>query len=118
MAGRSASAWTTAHPMRWVKLTLPPWVRRASWLLMMRRLTSSSLAGSVRTDVAVGISRLASIRSAITADAPRSWSREASSGTALRSPSACCLGVVVAPALAAAGRAAGCSATLWRSDGR
>ena len=39
--------------MRWVKLTLPPVVRN-SWLLMMVRLTSSSLAGTARTLVAVG----------------------------------------------------------------
>ena len=52
-------------PMRWVKLTLPPWVSRRSWLLTIRRLTSSSLAGTVRTEVAVGTARLSSIRLAI-----------------------------------------------------
>ena len=39
--------------MMWVKLTLPPrW--RARWLLMTMRLSTISLAGTVRTLVAVG----------------------------------------------------------------
>ena len=57
--------------MRWVKLTLAP-VVRASWLLRICRLTSSSRAGTVRTLVAVGTPRLASMLAAIRAAAPRS----------------------------------------------
>jgi hypothetical protein len=57
--------------MRWVKLTLVPPVR-ARWLLRIIRLTSRSLAGTVRTDVAVGTPRLASMFWTIRADAPRS----------------------------------------------
>ena len=53
MAGTAISPLTTAYPIRWVKLTLPPVVRN-SWLLTMVRLTSSSLAGTTRTLVAVG----------------------------------------------------------------
>src|SRR5690606_3882987 len=65
MAGISRRARTTAHPIRWVKLTFPPLVSRRSWLLRILRLTSRSLAGIVRTEVAVGTDRLSSIRRAI-----------------------------------------------------
>src|SRR5919108_658414 len=44
--------------MMWVKLTLPPLVRDR-WLLRILRLTSSSLAGTSCTLVAVGTPRLA-----------------------------------------------------------
>ena len=54
------SARSTAKPMRCVNETLPPRAR-ARWLLRIWRLISSSLAGTVRTDVAVGTSRLASM---------------------------------------------------------
>src|SRR5690606_37248805 len=57
--------------MRWVKETLPPRLR-ARWLLMTIRLSMSSLAGSDRTLVAVGISRLASMLLTTRAVAPRS----------------------------------------------
>src|SRR6266511_3523293 len=71
MAGTAASALTTAQPIRWVKLTLPPrWRRRCP--LSTLRLTSSSLAGMTRTEVAVGTARLASITSTMRAAAPRS----------------------------------------------
>ena len=53
MAGTAIRPFTTAYPMRWVKLTFPPTVRN-SWLFTMVRLTSSSLAGTTRTLVAVG----------------------------------------------------------------
>src|SRR5664280_440786 len=56
MAGTATRLFTTAYPMRWVKLTLPPVVRN-NWLLMMVRLTSKSLAGTTLTLVAVGTSR-------------------------------------------------------------
>src|SRR6266513_2409652 len=56
--------------MRWVKLTLPPLVRDR-WLLRIVRLTSSSLAGTWRTLVAVGTPRLASMLETMRAPAPR-----------------------------------------------
>ena len=70
-AGTSCRARTTAYPMMWVKLTLAP-VVRASWLLRIRRLTSSRRAGTVRTLVAVGTPRLASMFATIREAAPRS----------------------------------------------
>src|SRR4051812_7123218 len=51
--------------------TLPPRVR-PRWLFKIWRLTSRSFAGTVRTDVAVGTSRLASMLSTTRAGAPRS----------------------------------------------
>src|SRR5512133_635614 len=56
--------------MRWVKLTLAPPVR-ARWLFRICRLTSSSLAGTVRTEVAVGTASEASMFSTMRAVAPR-----------------------------------------------
>ena len=83
----------------WVKLTLPPWRRRRCPLRTLR-LTSSSRAGTVRTEVAVGTSRLASIASTIRAAAPRSGT---SSGSAFPSPSgfALAFGPALSPPLAA-----------------
>ena len=86
----------------WVKLTLPPWRRRRCPLRTLR-LTSSSRAGTVRTEVAVGTSRLASIASTIRAAAPRSGT---SSGSALPSPSAA--GLPWAPACPGLGGRLGC----------
>src|SRR5580692_6832962 len=57
--------------MMCVKLTLAP-VVRASWLFKMSRLTSSRRAGTVRTLVAVGTDRLASMLATIRDAAPRS----------------------------------------------
>src|SRR5580704_3163182 len=57
--------------MRWVKLTFAP-VVRASWLLRICRFTSSSRAGTVRTLVAVGTARLASMLATMRDAAPRS----------------------------------------------
>ena len=57
--------------MRWVKLTLPP-RPRASALLITIRLSTRSLAGTVRTDVAVGTVRLSSMFVTTRAAAPRS----------------------------------------------
>ena len=54
--GATASALTSAYPMRWVKLTLPP-RPRARWLLITMRLSTSSFAGTARTLVAVGTQR-------------------------------------------------------------
>src|SRR5271168_1515407 len=56
--------------MMWVKLTFAP-VVRASWLFRIRRLTSRSRAGTVRTLVAVGTARLASMLATIREAAPR-----------------------------------------------
>src|SRR3954462_4168183 len=56
--------------MRCVKLTFPRPVRDR-WLLRIWRLTSSSFAGTLRTDVAVGTPRLASMFSTMRAAAPR-----------------------------------------------
>src|SRR5277367_4328366 len=56
--------------MMCVKLTFAP-VVRANWLFRIRRLTSSSRAGTVRTLVAVGTVRLASMLATIREAAPR-----------------------------------------------
>ena len=58
IAGTASTACTTAHPIRWVKLTLPP-RPPARKRLITRRFSSSSLAGTIRNEVAVGRSRLA-----------------------------------------------------------
>ena len=86
ITGNSASARTTANPMRWVKEIFPPRVRR-SWLLITRRLSASSFAGTARTDVAVGTSSDASMFFTTIDAAPRN-------------------GVVVPSSTAGAGRAA------------
>src|SRR4051812_9298986 len=65
--------------MRWVKLTLPPRAR-ARCRLMTVRLSCSSLAGTARTDVAVGTSRLAAMLATTRAAAPRSGLVGAPSG--------------------------------------
>src|SRR5437763_5612429 len=70
IAGTRASAFSTAYEIRCVKLTLAPPVR-ARWLFRICRLTSSSLAGTVRTEVAVGTPSEASMFSTIRAVAPR-----------------------------------------------
>src|ERR1700759_3499807 len=57
--------------MTWVKETLPPRVR-FRWLLMTIRLSASSLAGTARTEVAVGTVSEASMLRAIAAAAPPS----------------------------------------------
>ena len=57
--------------MMWVKLTFAP-VVRANWLFRIRRLTSRSRAGTVRTLVAVGTERLSSMLATVRAAAPRS----------------------------------------------
>src|SRR5690349_7896727 len=57
--------------MRWVKLTLPP-RERARWLLTTTRLSMSSLAGTARTLVAVGMVSELSMFETIIAAGPRS----------------------------------------------
>src|SRR5690606_1358682 len=64
--------------MMWVNDTLPP-RERARRLLMTMRLSTSSLAGTERTLVAVGTSRLVSMLEAVRAGAPRSGTTSASS---------------------------------------
>jgi hypothetical protein len=66
--------------MMCVNDTLPPRVR-ARWLFRICRLTSSSLAGTERTDVAVGTSRLASMFVTMRAAAPRRGSGSSPSST-------------------------------------
>ena len=78
------TALTTAHAMRWVKLTLPRPRLRWRCRLTIERFTSRSFAGIVRTEVAVGTPSDSSIRFAMTAAAPRSGvpaSRSGSSGS-------------------------------------
>src|SRR5947208_5917673 len=70
MAGTASSAFTTVHPIRWVNETLPPPRLDASHRLVTRRFSSSSLAGTKRNDVAVGISSDASMFVAIRAATP------------------------------------------------
>src|SRR5450631_1422198 len=71
--------------MRWVKLTLAP-VVRASWLFRIWRLTSSRRAGTLRTLVAVGTERLASMLATMREAAPRrtvaSWASPPAVGVA------------------------------------
>ena len=107
MSGNACSARTMAHPMRWVKLTLPPTARRISWLLRILRLTSSSFAGNVRTDVAVGSSSDSSIRSAIVAAPPRSGIATPPAGSSGAAASSAWGAACGAAAAAAAGCGAG-----------
>ena len=72
IAGISASASTIAKPMRCVNEILPP-RPRARWLLMTMRLSTISLAGTARTEVAVGTSSEASMLVTTRAAGPRSF---------------------------------------------
>ncbi len=76
----SFTACTTAQPMRCVNETLPPRAL-ARWLLITVRLSMSSLAGTARTEVAVGTVRLVSMLSTTRAAAPRSGMVSISSAT-------------------------------------
>src|SRR4051794_13860647 len=67
--------------MRWVKETLPPRARRR-WLLTTMRLSTSSLAGTDRTEVAVGTDRLASMFVTTRAEGPRRVVTVESAGSA------------------------------------
>src|SRR4029077_20435728 len=89
-------------------LTLPDPVR-ASWLLRIWRLTSSSLAGTTRTEVAVGTPRLASMFSTVRAAAPRSGSGSSPSSTI--GPGRADAGVGATGAGVAAGAASATGAT-------
>ena len=103
----SAMARTMAKPMRWVKLTLPCPVR-LRYPLMTWRLTSSSLAGTLRKLVAVGTVRLRSMLVAIAMPAPRIGSPGSSAGTAGAAAGA---GAVRAEGVGALAGAAGAGAT-------
>src|ERR1700691_3862653 len=95
--------------MRWVKLTLAP-VVRASWLLRICRLTSKRRAGTVRTLVAVGTPRLASMLATMRLAAPRR-------STASSEPDAARGGGATVRAVAAAGAAGAGGATAVASTG-
>src|SRR5882757_6125737 len=71
ISGKSTSAFTTAYPMTWVKLILPP-RERLRWLLITTRLSASSLAGTARTLVAVGTVSEVCMLATTRAEAPRS----------------------------------------------
>src|SRR5947207_11170134 len=99
IAGTRASAFSTPYEIRWVKLTLWPPVR-ARWLFRICRLTSSSFAGTVRTEVAVGTPSEASMFSTIRAVAPRI-------GTGRSAPSVSATGGAAAGGAGEEGRGAG-----------
>src|SRR5436190_23062128 len=70
ITGMALMACTTAKPIRWVKLTLPP-RERMRWLLRTLRLTSRRRAGTCRKLVAVGTASDFSMFSTMRAPAPR-----------------------------------------------
>src|SRR5690348_11274342 len=95
--------------MRWVNESFPPRVR-VRWLLAILRLTSSSLAGTGRTLVAVGTARLAAMFLTIAAPAPRIGSPAAGSAAAGVDAAGAEAGVAAAVAGAAATGAAAVAA--------
>src|SRR4051812_24216001 len=114
MFGKLSSARTSAYPIRCVKDTLPPRAR-ARWLLMTIRLSTSSLAGTARTLVAVGTVSEAFMFLTTLAAAPRSGLR---GGPPVSSPAA---GRAAAGlAAGAAAGVAGAAGTCWeaRSEAR
>src|SRR6478609_4482780 len=105
----------SAQPMRWVKLIFPPRVR-AMWLLMTMRLSIISLAGMVRTLVAVGTVSDSSMLAARVLGMPRrtvTLSSSASSAGAgdgsLAAGLGACAGIGAAAAGFAVVRATGCA---------
>ena len=64
-----------------MKLTFPP-RPRAKWLLITIRLSTINFAGTARTEVAVGISKLASIFVTTRAEVPLSFSMTSSASDA------------------------------------
>src|SRR6056297_3720399 len=98
----SAIARTTAQPIRWVKLTLP-WPERKRKPLITLRLTSSSLAGTLRKLVAVGTVRLRSMLAAIAAPTPRIGLPGSSSGFSFGVGSAAGAGFAAGDGAAVAG---------------
>src|SRR6185369_4282080 len=102
ISGCTARALTSAQPIRWVKLTLPP-RPRARWLLITMRLSASSLAGTARTLVAVGTARDASMFWTIFAATPRIGAVEPLAGAGVAGVA----GAVAAGAAAALAAGAG-----------
>src|SRR5690349_11792664 len=95
--------------MRWVKLSLPPRVRWR-WLLAILRLTSSSLAGTGRTLVAVGTASDAAMFFTMLAPAPRIGSPlggAVGAGVVAAGAGAAVAGAGAAGAVVAAGAGAG-----------
>src|SRR4051794_11402005 len=89
--------------MRWVKLSLPPSVR-VRWLLAIFRLTSSSLAGTGRTEVAVGTASDVAMFLTMAAPAPRIGSP---AGGSLAAGAGAAAGAAADGGAAGAGAAAG-----------
>ena len=111
----STMARTTAKPMMWVKLTLPPRVR-PRYPLMIRRLTSSSFAGTSRKLVAVGTERLDSMFVTMRAATPRRGSPGTSTSAAVTVGAAAAFSP---PAGGGVGGVGGVAATAGvRPDGR
>src|SRR5919199_3959003 len=76
MVGQSPAAFTIAQAIRWVKDSLRPAA------LSVRRRSSSTVTGTVRKLVAVGIDRLSFMKRARVAAGPRMGVRSASAGGA------------------------------------
>jgi hypothetical protein len=94
MFGKSLIARTMAYPMRWVKEIFPPRLRLRK-LLITIRLSAISLAGTARTEVAVGTSSEEVMFLTTAAATPRS-------GVVVSpSPSAWCAALAALAALAA-----------------
>src|SRR6056297_688324 len=89
-----------AYPIRWVKLIFVCPERDRKPLITLR-LTSSSLAGTLRKLVAVGTVRLRSMLAAIAAPTPRIGLPGSSSGFPFDSGSAACAAFAAGAALAA-----------------
>lgn len=110
--GKALSAWMSAQPMRWVKLILPPRVRDM-WLLMTMRLSIISLAGMVRTLVAVGTVSESSMFAARVFGMPRSGVTTSSRcSTSAAGVVGACAGTGCAAAGRAVVRATGCEPTV------
>jgi hypothetical protein len=131
MRGKVSSARRIAQATRCVKLTLL-WPADSRLLLSRRRFSSSVRTGSVRTEVAVGIARLASMFSTMRTAPPRigcrmSPGRIAGSATAFERSfvatpcgswrTSVCSGAFSGPALGSAGLAGSWTITVTGADG-
>src|SRR6478752_7302612 len=102
-----------AQPIRCVKLTLPPRVR-AMWLLITIRLSIMSLAGTVRTLVAVGTVSDSSMLAASVLVMPRrtvTWSSSVGASPVEGTAAGACAGIGWFAAGFAVVRATGCAPT-------
>ena len=115
MAGIFCTAFAIAYAMRCVKLTLPR-PTRLRWLFRIWRLTSTSFAATVRTDVAVGTARLASMLSTTRAAAPRRGSGVSPSITS-GAPAAGFAGGAAGVGVGAAGAAGAAAGTFTIGTG-